>query len=265
MTPLRARLLLPAVALILIPVLVRAAEPRAVTWKVDGDERQALVYAPPVRSAKLPLVFAFHGRGDNMRNFAEGVELHKAWPEAIVVYIDGLKSTRASGMRGWQNDKGQDGDRDLKLFDQALAWLRQNYPVDDARIYSTGFSNGAIFTYLLWAERGQTFAAFAPVAGRIGPSLTLTVPRPLLHVAGKEDDTVKFKTQVESIQAARELNGAAKKGQPCGSNCTLYASSKNAPVMAVIHSGGHEYPDGTSAMIVKFSKAHPLEDRAGSQ
>src|SRR5262245_48129127 len=29
-----------------------------------------------------------------------------------------------------------------------------------------------------WAARGKTFAAFAPVAGAIGPTLHLTLPRP---------------------------------------------------------------------------------------
>ena len=33
---------------------------------------------------------------------------------------------------------------------------------------SAGFSNGANFTYLLWAERPEVFAAFAPVASAGG-------------------------------------------------------------------------------------------------
>ena len=63
---------------------------------------------------------------------------------------------------GWQREVGQSGDRDLKFFDAVLATLKQKYPVDEHRIYATGFSNGAFFTYVLWATRGSTFAAFAP-------------------------------------------------------------------------------------------------------
>ena len=48
----------------------------------------------------------------------------------------------------------------------ALASLRHTYNIDDDRIYATGFSNGGMFTYLLWAKRPNVFAAFAPVAGR---------------------------------------------------------------------------------------------------
>jgi polyhydroxybutyrate depolymerase len=238
-----------------------AAESKVVTWTVEGVQRKGIVFAPAANgSAKLPLVFAFHGRGDSMENFAEGTAIHTAWPQAIIVYMQGLPVSRvnAGGLPGWQVERGQDGDRDLKLFDQALAWAHQNYRVDDSRVYSTGFSNGANFTYLLWAERAQTFAAFAPVAGRLAPSLVLKVAKPLLHIAGEHDDTVAFKSQKEAMQIARAVDGVSKKGTSCGANCTLYASEKGTPVMTVIHQGGHEYPDGTSETIVKFFKGQTL-------
>src|SRR5687768_15946294 len=48
-----------------------AQAPEAVQWKVDGDERRGILYTPTVRSpeGKAPLVFAFHGHGDNVENF----------------------------------------------------------------------------------------------------------------------------------------------------------------------------------------------------
>jgi polyhydroxybutyrate depolymerase len=47
---------------------------------------------------------------------------------------------------GWQQTPGQLGDRDLKFFDTVLGAIREKYPVDDRRIYATGFSNGGFFT-----------------------------------------------------------------------------------------------------------------------
>ncbi len=35
-----------------------------------------------------------------------------------------------------------------------LARLKQDYRVDEMRVYATGHSNGGSFTHLLWAERG---------------------------------------------------------------------------------------------------------------
>jgi hypothetical protein len=42
-------------------------------------------------------VLSFHGRGDNMQNF-QHTDLHRAWPQAIVVYFQGLRSGRDRGM-----------------------------------------------------------------------------------------------------------------------------------------------------------------------
>src|SRR5205085_3510619 len=133
-----------------------------------------------------------------------------------------------------------------------LTTLAEKYPVDNRRIYATGFSNGGMFTYVLWGTRAKVFAAFAPVAGRIVPAVHLAEPRPVLHVAGKQDTAVPFKDQLQAIKTARELNGAGAEGHPCGANCTIYTSTNGTPVVAYIHSGGHEYPAGTSELIVKF-------------
>src|SRR4051794_39955649 len=129
------------------------AEIKMMTWNIDGVRREALVYTPAAKngSGKMAVVLAFHGHGDTAENF-QGVDLEKSWPQAIVVYPQGLPSLH-DGAPGWQVERGKDGDRDLKLVDQMLAKLHQQFMVDDDRIYSTGFSNGANFTYLLWAER----------------------------------------------------------------------------------------------------------------
>jgi polyhydroxybutyrate depolymerase len=235
------------------------AESKMMTWKVDGVERQAIVYLPTAKTAsgKVPVVLSFHGHGDNARNF-QGVALQESWSQAIVVYPEGLPSPR-DGAAGWQVEKGQDGDRDLKLVDRMLSSLREQYRIDDARIYSTGFSNGAIFTYLLWAERPQVFAAFAPVAARVRPSVHFSTPRPVFHTGGTADRQIAFVDQKQAIEAARQANGATGKGESCGPQCTLYLPDKGkigAPVMTSIHSGGHEYPAETSQRIVDFFRKY---------
>jgi len=233
-------------------------ESKMMTWKIDGVEREAIVYAPTAKTAsgKAPLVLAFHGHGDSADNF-QGVDLQQHWTQAIVVYAQGLPSTR-DGLAGWQVESGKDGDRDLKFVDQMLTTLRQKFSVDNARIYSTGFSNGANFTYLLWAVRPQVFAAFAPVAARIAPSVHLTVPKPLLHMGGMEDRQIAFADQKEAIEAARRANGATGKGEPCGQYCTRYESKDGAPVMTIIHSGGHVYPLEVPQYTVDFFKKYSL-------
>jgi polyhydroxybutyrate depolymerase len=198
-------------------------------------------------------VFSFHGRGDDADNF-QHVDLHVAWPEAIVVYFQGLEPP--GGLAGWQVERGENRDRDLKLVDAALASLRAKYAIDDDRVYAMGFSNGAMFTYLLWAERPGLFGAYAANAGRLRASVRPTVPRPFFHIAGERDQQVAFSDQKAAIAVAIGVNGVGNRRAACGEGCTLYGSDAPAPVMTWIHRGGHEYPRGTSERIAAFFRTH---------
>src|SRR5262249_44760247 len=155
---------LPTLTLIAAGTLwTQIASAETITWKVDGETRLAFIYAPSTKSAgeKAPLVFSFHGHGDDIQNF-QYTGIHRMCPGAAAVSLQGLAS--GHGLLGWQEEKRECNDRYLKLVDAALPSLRGMIKVDGTRIYATGFSNGANFTYLLWAERPGLFAAYAPVA-----------------------------------------------------------------------------------------------------
>ena len=112
-------------------------------WKVDGVVREGLIYVPAqARTNATPVVFAFHGHGGSMRNAARSFGYHALWPEAIVVYLQGLNTpgrlTDPDGKKpGWQSGIGDQGDRDLEFFDTVLASLQREARVDDKRIYAT--------------------------------------------------------------------------------------------------------------------------------
>jgi polyhydroxybutyrate depolymerase len=233
------------------------------TWTINGETREALVFAPAAPSpGKAPLIFAFHGHGGNMRGAAEWMGFQAAWPEAVVVYPQGLPTKTKidpRGLRpGWQREPGQNGDRDLKLVDAILATMRQKFPVDDSRIYAAGFSNGGFFSYLLWAKRSAVFAAFGVCAGLVNPDLPPAEARPVIHIAGENDRIVHFSDQKDTIQTVLRWNGCPSSGEACGNGCTRYASSKGAPVVVVVHPGGHVFPRWAGERIVKFFRAHPL-------
>ena len=231
-----------------------ATPSQVMTWKIDGETREAIVYAPASAAGRMPLVFSFHGRGDNTENF-QHTDLHLAWPDAIVVYPQGLSTL--GRLSGWQVERGESDDRDLKLLDAMLGSLRAKYSIDANRVYATGFSNGAMFTYLLWAERPDVFAAYAPVAGRLRASVQPKQRRPLLHVAGQRDPQVTFEDQKAAMEIAIDVNGVRDKTKKCGDGCTLYGGDTPAPVMTWIHPGGHTYPRGTAELIAKFFRDHP--------
>jgi polyhydroxybutyrate depolymerase len=231
-------------------------------WKADGVTREALIYAPATaRTVPTPVVFAFHGHGGTMRQAATQFAYHKHWPEAIVVYMQGLNTpgalTDPKGKKpGWQKTFGDQGDRDLKFFDAELAALHKDYKVDEKRIYATGHSNGGGFTYLLWAARGDVFAAVAPCAAAAKPEFKQHMkPKPVLHVAGENDPLVKFAWQQRTIDELRKINGCGE-GKPWDEHCTMYPSRIGTPVVAYIHSGGHLFLDDVPLVIVKFFKQY---------
>jgi polyhydroxybutyrate depolymerase len=238
--------------------------PLTLKWTVEGTERQALVFAPPPSGdAKMPLVFAFHGHGGSMEDAAHTMAIERAWPEALVVYMQGVRtfSRRVDPLAlrtGWQLAPGDYEDRDLKFFDAVLSTLRTKYRVDDRRIYATGFSNGAYFSYLLWEERPSTFAAIASCAGSLSSKVHLKTPKPLLQITGAKDHVVPVDGQKRTIETVRALNGAQGEGEPCGPGCTLYSSKQNAPVETIFHPGGHVYPAWASEKIAEFLKNHRL-------
>jgi polyhydroxybutyrate depolymerase len=236
------------------------------TWTINNDQRQALVFAPAATTTsavKHPLVFVFHGHGGKMGGTSLQFHIQTLWPQAIVVYPQGLNGVSphdpSGSLPGWQFKAGDDGDRDLMFFDTMVATLSQKYAVDPRRIYTTGFSNGGVFSYLLWAERAKTIAAVGEVAGRLDPAETLTTPRALLAVAGTHDTTDPYAQQVDSINLARTADHATGAGVPCGQGCTVYPSAggNKTPVKTLIHQGGHLVPPWAPAQIVKFFKLHP--------
>jgi len=246
-------------AWLLLPAGARAD---VMKWTVDGTAREAIVVpaAKQDPSGKAPVIFAFHGHGDTMHGAADGMRLETYWPEAIVVYPQGLPTNPATDPEGWGwiYSASEDGQRDVKFVDAMLATLRTKYTVDDQRIYATGFSNGAVFSYDLWSARPNLFAAFVVIAGRLPAAVRLTRPKPLLVVAGKQDRNVRFADQLKAIESAQTINGAGGVGAGCGEECMMYESSKGAPVITYIHGGGHVYPRGLPYLTMQFFKKYKM-------
>jgi polyhydroxybutyrate depolymerase len=234
-------------------LLAALLAPETVSYTVQGVERTALVYAPTRPSQSPPLVYGFHGHGGNSRNAARSFRMHETMPEAVVVYMQGLPTPTPNdpeGRRpGWQIAKGLQRDRDLAFFDAVHADLTKRFKTDPDRVYAMGHSNGARFTYLLWAERGDLFAAFAPSgspAGRMALS-----PKPLFHVAGEKDPLFSFANQARTTETVRQTNGCGD-GEKTGGHTTLYRGKDGNDVVTYFHPGGHEFPRDVPPLIAEF-------------
>ena len=247
---------------ILLAGALPAAELQLREWNVDGTVRQALVRIPDsVPETGLPLVFAFHGHGGSMQNAARTFRVHEIWPEAAVVYMQGLPTpgqlTDREGKRNGWNSSPDDADNcDLKFFDTVYASLAGQ--IDSNRVYCTGHSNGGGFTYSLWSARGNLFAAMAPSAAAASRSARHLTPKPVLLVAGENDTLVKYAWQERTMQGVRKLNGCVESGLSWVSSGdltgTVYPSPSGTPVVTLIHPGGHKFPSEAPELIVRFFK-----------
>jgi polyhydroxybutyrate depolymerase len=241
--------------------LFAATEPKVMRWTVEGVEREALVYIPAsAKQNATPVVFVFHGHGGNMYNILRGKNPDKLWPEAIIVSPQGLNTpgqlTDPKGeLPGWQSGAGNMNDRDLLFFDAMLKTFREEYKIDDKRIYATGHSNGGGFTYLLMETRSEVLAAAAPSAASAVRSLSRIKPKPMIHIIGEKDPLVRPEWQEATIMGMLNVNNCSNKGIPYATDATLYASDTGNPVVIYKHKGGHVFPQEAVGVVIQFFKS----------
>ena len=238
------------------------------TWTIEGITREALVYIPNGDSGAAPVMFAFHGHGGTDFGFAErAFEIN--WPEAIVVYPQGLPTTspgdKTGKSNGWQHSVGEVNgktgiaDQDLKFFDAMLATINNTYHGDAHLVFAHGWSNGGEFVYdVLWTARGEKLTALAPAAAILGTT-DGKKPLPVMHIAGTEDNKVRFNNQQQSVNKDRAVNICSSTGTPWAKGAggllgTEYPSSISNPVVSLQYNGGHSYPFTVPPYIVQFFK-----------
>jgi poly(3-hydroxybutyrate) depolymerase/sugar lactone lactonase YvrE len=254
-----------ALAVLLFGTVPGPAAAQGVTLKVtvDGVERTALVYpGTQATTAASPLVFVFHYGTGTASNMASLTQFSHAWPEATLVYPQGLPLTNSLGGSGlgWQTLPGETDDRDVRFVDLLLKAIGAAYKVDERRVYATGWSSGAFMTYLLLTMRPDRFAAFAPVSGFPLPSLKWArVPRPVLITHGKNDRMIPISAAEWARNQLQRLNGCGGEAAAWAPGALLYQPcASGQAVIWSVHDGGHEWPSGATANIVRFFKAQAL-------
>ncbi|RKH51235.1 alpha/beta hydrolase family esterase, partial [Corallococcus llansteffanensis] len=153
-------------------------------WTVEhgGRTRNYRVHVPPGYDATkpTPVVLSFHGFGATEQDQELLSNLSRLGDTEgfISVYPRGLNFPEVLG-RGDADSRSWNGVAccgpaqafnvdDVGFVDALLADLDARVCTDPRRVFASGMSNGAFFSYRLACERAQRIAAIAPVAGMEG-------------------------------------------------------------------------------------------------
>lgn len=166
------------------------------------------VFTPSIADGSpLPVVLNWHGLGSNGPQQADfsAYEGQAETEGFIVVHPTGQPGT-GDDRNAWELEQFDVPDRDDVAMASALIdRLVADYCADEARVYSTGMSNGGFFTSRLVCDLSDRIAAAVSVAGLTHPdSCEPSRPVPFMAFHGTADNVVPF-SGGESVLA----NGAA--------------------------------------------------------
>ena len=218
---------------------------------VAGTSRSYIVTLPANYNASQPhpLVFTWHGRTGTAMQIARGnhYNLKSRMTNAIFVAGQGLGTTSDPADTGWPNTNGQD----IAFVRALLTWMNTNYCVDQARVFSTGFSYGGIMSHTIGCQMSDLFRAIAPMAGaRFGGGSCLTHPIAAWMTHGTMDTSSSGGVDFSAGESARNrvvtLNHCAATTMtvpPTTSMCVAYDGCDGGyPVHWCPHAGAHTIP-----------------------
>lgn len=238
-----------------------------VSLKVGGATRFFSVQMP-ANTSQVAVLFLWHGYLQIPTTFANeivyDVPLGKwvpfdpnAFPMPLIIVTP--YDTKMIPPWGLDWDIAAGG-KDFAFFEAMLACLHDQFNVDDTRIYSFGFSAGAVFTNLLSAAYPHVFAATISESGAWFNDMAqwsdVSVPIvqwkwPAFNVADG-GNVLLTHGGPNDFATVISLESAAQKAIP-------FLHNHGRTVMECNHTFGHTLdPDLTQAMYYQYMWAHKL-------
>jgi len=244
----------------------------------DGLTRRYLVHVPRTfrPDRPTPVVVAFHGGGGGMEHMADdanyGLVSKSESAGFVVVFPNGVSRLPSGMLATWNAGACCGSARDRNVDDvgfvrKMLADLAARLPVDPARVYATGMSNGAMMAYRLACELPAAFRAIAAVAGTDNTlACTPAMRVAVLHIHARNDTHVLFgggagqdafrdRSQVTDFTSVPETVARWSKRNGCtappervlevpGATCERYRPCADAAEvqLCVTDTGGHSWP-----------------------
>jgi polyhydroxybutyrate depolymerase len=233
---------------------------------VAGKAREYILLVPENYDQNRPyrLIFGWHPWGGSAQQTESrgyfGLE-SVADGQAILVAPEG-QDFRGNGL-GWGNEGGEDIDFLHAMLDRFSAQLC----IDENRIFSTGFSFGAMFSFTVACSQDGRMRAIAPQAGNAttsGPCEDGTRSVATMAFIGTDDSLLTghrravdilverngCSTQPTTMQASW-CDGLGANNQPC--TCVEYPGCKQGyPVISCEYKAGHQFAPNAGATLWNF-------------
>ena len=207
------------------------------TLDVGGASREYILKVPDGYDPKhaYRLIFGFHGAKYNDKWVAEGGE------NLTGPYFGMESEAQGSAIFVAPQASGTWSSSDLTFVDAMVARFDSQLCIDKSRIFSVGFSMGAIMTITLGCNRSEVFRGIAPMSG------SLPSPCPTgQHIAywashGTSDTTIQpSQGQAARDEFAKRNHCGPETSTPDANNCVIYAGCDvGYPVSWCTFSGAH--------------------------
>lgn len=267
-----------------------------------GRERTYRLYVPSeLPPGPVPLFIALHGGTGWADQFA-ATDHSEALAETngfLVVHPDGVPLPGVTDSRGavWNGGvccgvAARDDVDDVGFIHALLDQLVEDHPIDPARVYAFGHSNGGIMSYRLACELSDRIVGIGVVAGTLGvEDCAPARPVSVIHVHGTDDENlplaggigtrsvagVDFPPPRDGFAELATLNGCGRPIETAEGAITTAARGPcdggTALAFVTIEGADHPWPGGTpivapasgdtyagydaTAEIVRFLLSHP--------
>ena len=241
-----------------------AGPPRILDEPIDEErslgERRFQLYVPSGVDLNqgMAVVLSHHGAtpgvsgASHLQKGVTGIVPHAQEHGYIAVLPQ--SRTRGTEERPVQSWESTAESPDLSFIDDILDALRDEFTIDESRIFATGMSSGGFFSYALACYRAEVIAAIGPVAGGVRLEDCATSRNvPLIAFHGTSDNAVPYDLGLESATNWSQGNGCSSETdevfQNGDSSCNAWRGCMGTVEMCTVDEGGHTWPGGSGGAI----------------